>query len=72
MPARIALGDLRAIPALLELGRDPKATEMSQALAIVALGMITDPEPRPSRVLMTTHANFPAATSALAQIYNIM
>ena len=65
------LGDLRAIPPLLELGQDPKAAELSQALAIVALGMITDPEPRPSTTKLTQDANWPAGTQALYSAFSI-
>lgn len=65
------LGDLRTIPALLELGRDPKASEMSQALAVVALGMITDPEARPSILKLSENANWPAGTQVLYAAFSI-
>ncbi len=46
---------------------------MKKSIAlIVALGLIFDPEARPSRVRLTTHANYPARTPSLTQIFNIM
>jgi hypothetical protein len=38
----------------------------------MALGLTFDPEPRPSRVRLTTHANYPSLTWSLQQVFNIM
>jgi len=65
-------GDPAATRALVQLARDKVAGMGVRTMAVVALGLIFDPEPRPSRVLMTTDANYPSRTSALTQVFNIM
>ena len=65
------LGDLQAIPDLLAYAKDDSITEMAQALAVVALGLLTDPEPRPSILKLTKDANYPAATAVLFSAYAI-
>jgi len=63
--------DLDAGPALAEIALDGEASLDQRALAIVALGLLFDPERRPSRTRLTTFANYPARTPALQQAYNI-
>jgi len=65
-------GDPAAADALLKRAADKREALEIRTMSIVALGLIFDPEPRPSRVLLTTHANYPARTPALTQIFNIM
>ena len=65
-------GDPAAAEALVKRARDPLEALQIRVMSIVALGLIFDPEPRPSRVLMTTYANYPSRTPALTQIFNIM
>ena len=40
--------------------------------AVMAMGLTFVPEPRPSRVLLTRHANYPSLTWSLQQVFNIM
>ena len=53
------------------LAGDPVEGLNVRIMAVVALGLIHDPEPRPSRTLVTSHANYPSRTPALTQLYNI-
>jgi hypothetical protein len=66
------LGDPRAAPALVRHARDPLEDMEVRVMSVVALGLIFDPEPVPTRVRMSTDANYPARTPALTQIFNIM
>nr|MDJ0522211.1 HEAT repeat domain-containing protein [Planctomycetota bacterium] len=65
-------GDPQAARTLVRIARDKIEAMRVRLMSVVALGLIFDPEARPSRVLMTTHANYPSRTGALAQVFNIM
>jgi HEAT repeat protein len=65
-------GDPQAAGTLVRIARDKVEALRVRLMSVVALGLIFDPEPRPSRVRMTTHANYPSRTSALTQVFNIM
>jgi hypothetical protein len=65
-------GDPAAAPALVRVARDRIESMRVRVMAVVALGLIFDPEPKPSRVRLSTHANYPSRTAALTQIFNIM
>ena len=65
-------GDPEASRTLVRIARDKVEGLRVRLMSVVALGLIFDPEPRPSRVRMTTHANYPSRTSALTQVFNIM
>lgn len=65
------LGDLKAVPEILRLASDESASDLSRALAVAALGMLTDPEPRPSMHLLTEDANYPAGTPSLYSAFTI-
>ncbi len=64
--------DPEAVSQLLDLAQDEKASRYVRIAAVMALGLTFDPEPRPSRVLLTTHANYPSLTWSLQQVFNIM
>ncbi len=66
------LADLSAVDSLLALANDRGRSELSQALAVVALGRLVDPEPRPSLTRLTRHANYPARTASLEAAYTIL
>lgn len=71
----VALGRIRAPGAastLLDLARNEKASLYVRVAAVMALGLTFEPESRPSRVLLTTHANYPSLTWSLAQVFNIV
>jgi HEAT repeat protein len=65
------LGDLQAVPDLLEYASKPNRPELAQALGVVALGLLTDPEARPSILKLTQDSNYPAATNVLFSAYSI-
>ena len=65
------LGDPAATPKLVELAGDRVESLTVRVMAVVALGLIHDPEPRPSRVRVTAYANYPARTPSLTQLFNI-
>ena len=54
------------------MGTDQRAGLYVRVSCVMALGLLFDREPRPSRALLTTNANYPALTWALAQAYNIV
>ncbi len=66
------LGDLQAVGPLATFATDDSRSELTQALAVVALGMLADPEPRPTLLKLTQHANYPARTSALHEAFTIL
>jgi HEAT repeat protein len=66
------LADLSAVPPLLEVARDASRSELAQALAVVSLGLIVDPESRPSLHHLSTDANYPARTEALHEALSIL
>jgi len=65
-------GDPAAAQTLVRMARDRLESMEVRVMSVVALGLIFDPESRPSRVRMTMHANYPSRTSGLSQIFNIM
>ena len=65
------LGDLGAVQPLLEYATNQRYSELARALGVVALGLLTDPEVRPSILRLTRDANYPAATSVLYSAYSI-
>lgn len=65
------LGDPVATPRLVALAGDPVEGLTVRVMAVVALGLIHDPESRPSRVRVTAYANYPARTPSLMQLFNI-
>lgn len=66
------LGDVRAVPAVLDLAADEGRSEEARALAIASLGLIGDPEPKPSSLRLTVDANYPARTDALHEAFTIL
>jgi HEAT repeat protein len=71
----VALGrldDLAAVGPLLDLAKDGRRTELTQALAVVSLGLLADPAARPSLLLLSRHANYPARTDALHEVLTIL
>ncbi len=65
------LGDLGAVEPLLAYATNERYSELARALGVVALGLLTDPEARPSILRLTQDANYPAATSVLYSAYSI-
>lgn len=65
------LGDPEATAMLVKLAGDRVEGLNVRIMSVVALGLIYDPEPRPSRVRLTMHANYPARTPALTQVFHI-
>jgi HEAT repeat protein len=71
----LALGrvdSLRAVPPLLEIAADERRTELTQALAVVSLGMLADPAPRSSLLRLTRDANYVARTTVLHEVLTIL
>jgi len=66
------LGDLEALGPLTAYASDTKRSELAQALGVAALGMITDPQPRPTLQRLTQHANYPARTPSLQEAFSIL
>jgi len=66
------LGDLSAVEPLTAFASDASRSELSQALAVVALGLLVDPEPRPSLLRLTWSSFYPARTDSLDEAYTIL
>lgn len=66
------LGDLDATVAIQSLASDEKHSELARSLAVVALGLLLDPEPRPSLLRLTAGSFYPARTDALDEAFTIL
>lgn len=66
------LGDLDAVGAVIELAADPSREDEARALAIASLGLLGDPEPKPSTLRLTSDANYPARTDALLEAFTLL
>ena len=66
------LGDLTAVPPLCALAADGDARPLARAMAVVALGRLLDPEPRPSMLRITFGACYPARTPDLQEVFSIL
>ena len=66
------LGDLAAVEPLRTYASDDGRSELAQSLAVVALGILVDPEPRPSLLRLTTSSYYPGRTESLDEAYTIL
>ncbi len=66
------LGDLTAVEPLKVYAADAGRSELAQSLAVVALGLLVDPEPRPSLLRLTTSSFYPGRTESLDEAYTIL
>ncbi len=69
------LGRLRqveATPTLLSWVQDEERSSYIRAYALVAVGLICDPEPMPSRRRFTVDSVYPARTQSMQALFNIM
>ncbi len=66
------LGALGAVEALAATARDGRHGEESRALAVAALGLVLDPEPRSSLLRLARDVNYPARTAALHEVLTIL
>jgi hypothetical protein len=66
------LGDVGAVKAVIESAADERRSELARALSIAALGLLCDPESRPSLLRLSADANYPARTEALHEALTIL
>lgn len=66
------LGNLRAVESLLVTANDTGQRDLVRAMALVALGRLLDPAPRPSLLRITGGACYPARTRALQEVFTIL
>ena len=66
------LGDLDAVPAIVELAADESREDEARALAIASLGLLGDPEAKPSTLRLTSDSNYPARTDALHEAFTLL
>jgi HEAT repeat protein len=66
------LDDLAAVEPLLKVAGDAARSELTQALAVVSLGLLVDPERRPSLHRLGADAAYPARTDALHEVLSIL
>ncbi|MHC5009449.1 MAG: HEAT repeat domain-containing protein [Planctomycetota bacterium] len=65
------LGDLTAVPHLVAYASDADRKDVDRAFGVVSLGLLADPEPRPSLLRVAGDANYPAGTDALIEALSI-
>ncbi len=66
------LGDPGAVGPLGERAADDSLSEAQRALAVVALGLVVEPEPRPSLLHLTFGGFYVGRTDALHEAYGIL
>jgi HEAT repeat protein len=66
------VGDFRAVYRLVRLAEEESAGVYVRTMAVVALGLIYDPETPPSRALLRTNANYMNMTWSLRSILDIL
>lgn len=66
------LGELAAVEPLLAQAARPAARPLVRAMAIVSLGRLLDPEPRPSLLRLSLGACYPARSRALHELLTIL
>ncbi|MDF1700671.1 MAG: HEAT repeat domain-containing protein [Planctomycetota bacterium] len=66
------LGHLGAAEALIAKARDPQARALVRAMALVALGRLLDPQPRPHLLRLTRGTCYPARSRALQEAFTIL
>ncbi|MDJ0974751.1 MAG: hypothetical protein QNJ98_09860 [Planctomycetota bacterium] len=66
------IGQLEAVKGMLEAARDASHGASSRALAMAALGLILNPDERPSLTRIRFDANYPARTNALHEVFDIL
>ena len=66
------LGHLDAVEPLLEVAAEVKRPELVRAMAIVALGVLADPEERPSLLRLSRGTPYPVRTPALEEAFTIL
>lgn len=66
------LGHLDAVEPLLEVAAEAERPELVRAMAIVALGVLADPEERPSLLRLSRGTAYPVRTRALEEAFTIM
>ena len=66
------LGDLGVIDPLLALASRKDQGDHTRGLAVASIGILLDPEARPSLHRLTMDAPYPANTSALAEAFSIL
>jgi len=64
------MGDLDSVDILAQIMTDPEARHGARGASAVALGLICDPEEKPSLSRLWQDANYPARTAALHEALN--
>jgi hypothetical protein len=65
------LGDVEGVGPLVAWTAAEGRSEVGQALGVVAIGMLLDPEPRPSITRLTDDGNYPVRSRALNEAWSI-
>ena len=73
--AAAALGQLddpKALPAIIQVARENKHNYETRAVALAILGLLGDPEERPSLFGLSLDANYIARTDALNEAFTLL
>ena len=66
------LADLEVVDGVIRIARNKSLGDHGRGIAVAALALMADPEPRPSLFRLTLDANYPAATDAMAEAFTIL
>ncbi len=66
------LGDLAAVPSVIQAAKDTKRSDLARAFALTSLGLMADPETKPSLLRLSLDANYAALTDALHEVFTIL
>jgi len=66
------LGDLAAVPGVIEAAKSSKRSDLGRAFAMTSLGLMADPETKPSLLRLSLDANYAALTDALHEAFTIL
>lgn len=66
------MGQLSAVKAMLGAARNTAHNDEPRALAVAAMGLILNPEERPTLSRIRFNANYPARTVALHEVFDIL
>lgn len=66
------LGDLTAAGPVMASVRDTKRSSIARAMAVAALGLLADPERRPSLVRLSIDSCYPALSNSMHELFTIL
>ncbi len=66
------LGDLAAVPSVIGAAKSDERSDIGRAFALTSLGLMADPETKPSLLRLSLDANYASLTDALHEAFTIL